>query len=510
LETSDFRQAPSGAPAPAREDDRRGRGSGGGKVLVLFLCFLAFRVVCLWDAGLSGHDDPRVAGIAREMLLDRDFVIPRLNGEPFLEYPPFGYLPVALFLKASGRPPDWLATLPSAFLGAATACLTFLLGRRMAGERVGLLASLVLSTSAGFVVLHRRCVVDPTLLFCITLSLWGFQAGWAGEGKKFRYYAVFYLAMGFGFLSKGLIGAAIPAVVALSYLIARRELSSLRGLRLHWGGLLFALPILAWACAAAWRDGPGPLREVIEQSFSRFRSPLADHAQSSLYYLPHAFLNLLPWIALPAVHLLRRARGGGWRRLFANPLFPLALSWLLVVLTGLSLASAKRVLYLAPLYPAFALLSALLWDRAAAAAPLLRRFEVPVSLLAVLTFGVLNFVLFLPEGRREAFRPLFDVAKSQGKDQRIYLYNPNEALRGAAVFYLGRTVPVLTGGKPLEESLAEVAGLPEKVLIVALPRAEGDDSIVASLSAGNFHEIGRRLVPGGWVEVFSNASPPGT
>ena len=37
---------------------------------------------------LESGDETRVAGIAAEMYLEGDYLIPRLNGEPFLESPP--------------------------------------------------------------------------------------------------------------------------------------------------------------------------------------------------------------------------------------------------------------------------------------------------------------------------------------------------------------------------------------------------------------------------------------
>jgi 4-amino-4-deoxy-L-arabinose transferase-like glycosyltransferase len=472
------------------------------KILLFFLGLLAYRVACTWDAQLSEHDGPRVAGIAREMALTGDVLIPRLDGETFLEYPSLGYLPIALALSMSRRPPDWLAVVPSAFIGTATAFFTFLLGRRLGGMRVGLSAALILSSSAGFFVLHRRCLADVTLLLCITISLWGFAAGWAEGGKRFRFYALFYLGMGCGFLSKGLLGAVIPAAVVAAFLVARLDLPALRGLRLHWGALLIALPILVWGGAAALRDGAGPLQEVFRQSVSRFLSSSADHAQRSpFYYLPHASLNLLPWTALLLVLFIPGGTPGWRRRLLRSPLGALAAAWILVTLLGLSLASAKRVVYLAPLYPAFALLAALLWDQAVRTVPALRRLELPGSLATLLTFGVLHFAYFLPTERAEGLRPLFEIVEREAKEDRpVFLYQPNEALRGAAVFYLGRRAPVLFSPEALEAALADRS---EKVLVAALPKVEVGTPFLSRLP-GTFHPIGRRRISGRWVEVYSN------
>jgi hypothetical protein len=43
-----------------------------------------------------------VAGIAREMAITGDWLVPRLNGREFIEYPPLGYYPIALSLSLGG------------------------------------------------------------------------------------------------------------------------------------------------------------------------------------------------------------------------------------------------------------------------------------------------------------------------------------------------------------------------------------------------------------------------
>ena len=63
--------------------------------LVLLIFTLALLTLSVSGLDLSGRDSPRVAGIAREMAVISDYLIPRLNGENFLEYPSLGYWPIA-------------------------------------------------------------------------------------------------------------------------------------------------------------------------------------------------------------------------------------------------------------------------------------------------------------------------------------------------------------------------------------------------------------------------------
>jgi 4-amino-4-deoxy-L-arabinose transferase-like glycosyltransferase len=133
--------------------------------LVLLIFTLALQILSIWNLELLGHDSPRVAGIAREMAVTSNYLIPRLNGENFLEYPSLGYWPISLTLSMSQNPPDFLAFLPIVFLGVGTVLITFLIGKTLAGEQIGLMAGFILSTMSGFISLHRHCRVDPALLF---------------------------------------------------------------------------------------------------------------------------------------------------------------------------------------------------------------------------------------------------------------------------------------------------------------------------------------------------------
>lgn len=55
----------------------------------------------LWCGELESVDETRVAGIAAEMFLSHDYLIPTLNGKEFLEYPPLFYWCVCLMYDCS-------------------------------------------------------------------------------------------------------------------------------------------------------------------------------------------------------------------------------------------------------------------------------------------------------------------------------------------------------------------------------------------------------------------------
>src|SRR5262245_25739746 len=100
----------------------------------------------LGRADLFNPDEPREAEMAREMLVSGDHVVPRLNGEPFLEKPPLFYWLVVTAYRAAGGPSEAAARVVPAIAGLLCLLMTWILARRILGETTALLAALILLT----------------------------------------------------------------------------------------------------------------------------------------------------------------------------------------------------------------------------------------------------------------------------------------------------------------------------------------------------------------------------
>jgi len=412
--------------------------------LVLLIFALALQILSIWNLEPSGRDSPRVAGIAREMAVTSNYLIPRLNGENFLEYPPLGYWPLALGLSMNKKPVDFLAFLPIVLLGTGTVLITYLIGKKLAGERIGLMAGFILSTMPAFVTYHRQFRVDPALLFFIALSLYGFAAGYQASRKRFLFVALFYLGMAGAFLSKGIIGVAIPMGTAVVFLIIKKDLTAMRKLLLRPEFLFFLLPVLLWVGSVWWLEGPDIIREVIRQSLWRFLSPSTDHAKPFTFYFARVFIAPMPWTLLFLVLLWYRWGPTHSREpLLHGSLLKFALVWSLIVFVGLSMASAKRNLYLGPIYPAVALLAALGWDRIREKFPKVKRSEAYGLMVVFVLYIGISLLFISPLEKKESFRSVFEAILNQRTHSPVYLVSPSEEVQGASFFYFGKRMPVL-------------------------------------------------------------------
>ena len=470
--------------------------------LILLIFALALQILCVWNIGLSGRDSPRVAGIAREMAVTSNYLIPRLNGENFLEYPSLGYWPIALSLSMSEKPSEFLAFLPIVLFGTGTVLITFLIGKTLAGERIGMIAGFILSTTPGFASIHRHCRVDPALLFFITLGLYGLAAGYRASKKSFLFFVIFYLATAGAFLSKGVIGAAIPIGTAVVLFITRKDLTAIRKLLLSPGILLFLLPIFLWGGSVWVFEGPGIIKEVLQQSLSRFFSPVAEHVEPIYFYFIPALLSLMPWTFLPLVLFWYRSDPVDPREQMSHSsLLRFVLVWSLTVFIGLSLASAKRPLYLGPLFPPFALLAALGWARLRKKFPKVKRREIHGLIFIFFVYTGAHLFFVTPSENKQSLRPVFDVVSSQRTNGPVYLVNASESIRGASFFYVGARIPVLDRKDLLTGQFEDRRGT-----ILVLDVYCNDRQLLYNLLSKGYRRIFHRKYGRDEVCVYSNSS----
>ncbi|HZF11123.1 MAG TPA: glycosyltransferase family 39 protein [Thermoanaerobaculia bacterium] len=364
-----------------------------GLVLAVLLCFAGL------GRSLWSPDEPTGAAVGRAMLSTGDLVVPRLNGQPFLEKPPLYWWVQVVSLRLFGISAA-AARLPSALFGAATLLVAWGLGRRF-GPRPGLFAPLVLATTVLFVEETGRVVVDPALAFFVALAHLGFVqlAEPRSPAERRQAILLLVLALPLAFLSKGVVALGLGAGPPVLYLLATRRGRAFRDLLpvAALGLPLFALLVGPWALALYRHGGWPAVQEcLLNNTAGRFLANqtgrVYGHRQPPWYYLTIAPAVLLPWsLAVPAM-----LRAGVGRRSDA----PGSDSRRLLVWTVglgivlLSLAASKRELYLLPLLPAFAACVAWWLDGISSTPTADRRWDRPTRLVLLGLSAVLPLLLW--------------------------------------------------------------------------------------------------------------------
>ncbi|QHF47038.1 dolichyl-phosphate-mannose--protein mannosyltransferase [Pseudomonas sp. S35] len=423
-------------------------------VLLLLAGLLFF--FALGNHELQGSTEARVAGIAMAMHLDNNWVVPQLFREPFLEKPPLSLWLDAGAIRLFGAT-TWAVRLASAVAGLLSVMLFYgMLCTFGRPKTLAFCAALILATMASYWSNVRGVGEDSLLSLGVTTALLAFYQAVRPEreGSSAWAWALFSVGMVIATLSKGVLGLALPGIVIFAYLAS----TSLMDKRLRIGDwlkpalftLLALVPLMIWLVFLFQRGGMQAVGEVLwTNSVGRFSGSFveAGHYEPFYYYiakLPEAFL---PWNILVYLGLWH------FRKSLVRNRYLLFFSvWLLAQFTLLTLASSKRTVYLMALTPAAAVLAAeyagvlLAWLKARK--PGLYRYHrgVIIGAFSLAMASYLTAALwFAPKAdKRESFVPVISQARGfQTEGKEVVMFQPNERIAGASVFYLQAYLPIL-------------------------------------------------------------------
>jgi len=311
------------------------------------LLLLAAVLALGFDLGgypLFDPDEGRNAEVAREMAETNDFVLPHLDGLPYLDKPVVYFAAAAVTMKVLG-PNETAARLPALLFTMATLVVVVRFARRRWGSDTGWLAGLALATMPLVLAYARTTIFDSALAFSTTLAILAF---W--EERPLLAWA----AIGLGSITKGPIAILIPLATLVPFaLLAGRPLRRLFPL----AGLgLFLLVALPWFVAVSARIPEFPHYVFVRETFERVTTTRFPRTAPFWYYLPIMPIAAFPWI-VPAL-----ARWRSWRWVWlarrVNPQAQetiLLACWVLGPLLFFTINKSKLPQYVLPLMPPFAI-----------------------------------------------------------------------------------------------------------------------------------------------------------
>ena len=322
-------------------------------------CFFFF--FGLGAFGLTGADEPRYAQIAQEMLARHDWIVPTLNGAPWLEKPALLYWKMMNSYSIFGVS-DWAARVPAAFHATALVLGIFFFMRRFrfASE---LDAAMITASSAGMIGFGRGASTDMLVSAPFALAMMSWWT-WHQTSRKL-WLVIFYGLLGVGALAKGPVAPALAVLVVGAYAVLRRDAKVfVRSLSIP-GFILFFAIVLPWFVAVQVKVPQFFRVFFIEHNLERFGTNLYQHSQPFWSYIPVFLLAALPWtfFALPA---LVEAGRNAFRRESPEPsaentddgLPSFLFLWIAVPIIFFSISRAKLPGYILPAIPAAALLTA--------------------------------------------------------------------------------------------------------------------------------------------------------
>jgi 4-amino-4-deoxy-L-arabinose transferase-like glycosyltransferase len=394
------------------------------KFWLLFLIVGPLYLTWTFNHSLWNPDETRDAGIAREMYEQKHFAVPTLNGEPFLEKPPLYYWSCALIYRLS-HVSAGTTRLPAALYGILGVLFTFLIGRELFGERTGFWAALMVATSAQYFRMSHFAMMDIALAACVTGALYYYL-----RGSKIGFALFTVLA----FYAKGFLGVLLPGLVVTLDLLWKKQPKEL--LKTIGVGFCFFVLLAGPWFWALWREANGPAflkTFIIDNHVRRYVANGTDHTEHGIgFYLISFPGDFLPWTLFLIGFLVSFFR----RRavLLESGAIKFTLLWFVSLFLFFTISSSKRSIYLLPLVPAAALLSAAWLEEQG---PLLKKTAAALFGIMAAALLISNFALAKRLDKDKTFVPVCDAARANMGGQTLVGFDMSEMERGVFSFYLG-------------------------------------------------------------------------
>lgn len=334
-------------------------------LLPLTLIYAAQTAFTLDARSLWFSDEIRHGNVYETMLATGQWLVPHLNGTPYPDKPPVYFWFLGLLDAIPGVDGPMVFQLGAAVSGLLALWATYALARLVAGcdKRESFAAGLVLLCGFYFLGVTHYARMDLLFAAVITLAHVCMYRG-LRLPLAFRWILPAFALAAVATLIKGPFGLAFPLLAGLAYGLWRGMPRRLNRMDVAIGGGIMLATLLAWV-GAVWFEGYADLiRNILRHQIVDRATAAWHHEQPWWHYLatlPAAWLPFtpvllfLPWgraftpASMRAVLATRKGEGDGMAYIWLALLTSFAL---------LTVVSIKIVIYLLPLFPLLAVVTA--------------------------------------------------------------------------------------------------------------------------------------------------------
>lgn len=304
-------------------------------------------------------DESRPAVQAYEMARTHNYLTTTYEYTPDMWFtkPPLLIWCQVFFIRLFGYG-ELAVRLPSA-LAALGSCIVvgLFMYRQTRSAWWGLIAALVLCTTAGYMGIHgaRTGDADVLLSFFLTLSAFALFV-YTGNTARKKYLYLFFAGLAAAVLTKGVAGLFLLPGFVIYGLAGGAAVKTLKSPHFYLGLFAFlAVPALFYVLRE-W-ENPGYLQAVWDNELlGRYGTTIEGHRQDRLYYLRRINdNNFLPWVCLFPVGLLVGFAGTDEK---IKKILKFCLLLIAQYLLLISCSATKTYWYDIPLFPFWAVVIA--------------------------------------------------------------------------------------------------------------------------------------------------------
>ncbi|MDR2909796.1 MAG: glycosyltransferase family 39 protein [Bacteroidales bacterium] len=313
--------------------------------ILIYITGLYIDVTC--DAG-------KYATVAKEIFQNGNFINLTVHGEPYDQKPPMLFWLGAVGFAIGGISNFWFK-LPVLILVFVSFYWAYRLGKSLYNKRVGFLAAIMLGFSVMYMLYSMDIHTDTVLQAFVTLSLWQFFE-FIKTGKN-RYWIVGFIAVGLAMLSKGPVGAAIPAFAVIGHLALKRNFRSLLDYRWYLG-ILLAFAVASPALIGLMNQfGWEGIRFFFwENNVGRVTGSYIQSTNDPIFYVHNLIHIFLPWSIMFFVAVFMEFKTLFKNKFKAHEYFTFTGIWIYFIIINLSRNQLPN--YIFSIIPLVAILTA--------------------------------------------------------------------------------------------------------------------------------------------------------
>ncbi|SVD32023.1 uncharacterized protein METZ01_LOCUS384877, partial [marine metagenome] len=221
----------------------------------------------------------------------KDYITPIYHGKKRFAKPILFYWQVAASYKIFGVN-LFSARLVSAFFGALSIPLVYLIARRLFDNKTAMISALLLPGCYLHFQIARWAITDMALNFFVLLVFYFFIKGFQQKENRNTSYYLTYICMGLGFMIKGPPAIIIPAIVIGCYILILRKWKELTQLKLGIGVVILSVIILPRFITMLAMHGDEFKNHILG---AELRDRIIHDTPFSLYYFGVIIRYYLPW-----------------------------------------------------------------------------------------------------------------------------------------------------------------------------------------------------------------------
>lgn len=359
------------------------------------LLFLLVMGLAAYTAGLFVHvtrDASKYAAIAREIFDTGEYIDLTIHGEPYVQKPPLLFWLSALSYRIFGVN-DFAFKLPVLLFSLAGIFFTFQLGSALYDRKIGALAALLLASSQISFLYNMDIHTDSLMQSLVTLSLW--QLFLFLKNGKTLPLIIGFGALGGAMLTKGPVGAVVPATAVAGYLLFTGRTRRIIDPRWITGLLIAGVTILPALAGLYHQSGWEGIRFYFwDNNMGRIQGTSVSKDTNYLFYLTNLLYLYAPWTILLFTALFLQFRALVHRRMEDSGWFLFWGIWVYFFIISVSHGKLPNYIYM--LVPLFSVVTArMLVPLISGKMETMLRWLLPVqTIMAGLTGLLLSLLLF--------------------------------------------------------------------------------------------------------------------